>query len=211
MNVTVIIAVFNQRPDWLLEAVNSVHGVPLVIADDGSTSNQTFRVMDHFALMEDGPRVVCYAHRGMEPTLNAAIALATTDYVAILDSDDLRYRAALEQQVAFLDLTPEAVACHGRFDYIDADGKVIRENVLHPTPCHSSLVFRKSAWERVAGYPEGFTFGEGDSYFIERLAGVGDVVAVPIVCAARRVHPNSLSFPNQPRLQRILREHQGTK
>lgn len=209
MNVTVVCAVWNQRADWLLQAVNSVRDCPLILADDGSTNEPTHRVLRHYERMPGGPRVVFFEHRGMEPTLNAAIALAETPYVAILDSDDRRIAHALGEQVAHLEKTRKAVAVHGRFDYVDELGNVIRANVLHPTPCHSTLVFRKSAWEQVGGYPEGFEYGEGDSAFLEKLAEIGEVPAVHVVCAQRRVHPQSLSFPKQPRLQRILREHKN--
>lgn len=202
-----VCAVYNQRPDWLLEAINSVRDIPLILADDGSTDNGTKRVLGHFKAL--GIPVIECPHRGMEPTLNDAIAMADAEFVGILDSDDRRIAGSLEQQAAFLALTPEAVAVHGRFNYIDATGRVLRENMLHPTPCHSTLVFRKSAWAKVGGYPTGFTFGEGDSYFIERLRTIGDVSALPTLCADRRVHPDSLSFNNQPRLQRILREGQA--
>lgn len=210
MNVTVICAVWNQRRDWLLEAINSVSDAPLILADDGSTLNETRQVFEHYERLAtdaaESLRVLRLPHRGMEPTLNDAIAEAATDYVAILDSDDRRVRNSLEMQCAHLDQHPEVVAVHGRFNYIDQAGTVLIENTIHPTPCHSSLVFRKSAWSEVGGYPTGFTFGEGDSHFIAKLSTIGKVEALPILCAARRVHPKSLSFPNQPRLQRILRE-----
>lgn len=209
MNVTIVMAVFNQRSEWLLDAINSVdRSVPIILADDGSTHEFTRRVLRHFTDHGDKAniRVLWLQHRGMEPTLNDAIAKVETEYVAILDSDDRRIKGSLEEQCAALDASPETVAVHGRFNYIDESGKVIRENMIHPTPCHSSLVFRKSAWEAVGGYPVGFKYGEGDSGFLSRLQGVGVITALPILCADRRVHPESLSFPNQPRLQRILRE-----
>lgn len=210
MSATIVCSVWNQRADWLLEAINSVDA-PLLLGDDGSDKNETLNVLSHFELMSFGPTVRHYPHRGMEPTLNALIAEATTEYVSILDSDDRRIKGSLAQQCAFMDLTPETVACHGRFNYVDETGRVTHANMMHPTPCHSSLVFRKSAWEKVGGYPTGFEFGEGDSGFLARLAEVGAVMALPILCAERRVHPNSLSFPKQPRLQRIHREaNEGT-
>lgn len=209
MNCTVVMAVFDQRSDWLLEAINSVErNTPIILADDGSSAGGTLRILTHFEKFEEMAhiRVLRLPHRGMEPTLNDAIAAAETQYISILDTDDRRFPASLEQQCTFLDAAPDVVAVHGRFNYINADGEVIREYMIHPTPCHSSLVFRKSAWEKVGGYPTGFTFGEGDSHFIAKLEEVGRVMALPILCADRRVHPDSLSFPNQPRLQRIYRE-----
>lgn len=200
MNCTVVMAVYNAREDWFDEALASIEG-PYLLGDDGSNT-----VPRSFL---SSPYSIHFLHRGMEPTLNDLIARVETVYVSILDCDDRRLPGTLEQQCAFLDLTPEAVAVHGRFNYIDDTGKVIRENMIHPTPCHSSLVFRKSAWEKVGGYPTGFDFGEGDSYFIERLSKIGDIASLPILCVDRRVHPNSLSFPKQPRLQRILREAKG--
>lgn len=209
MNCTVVMAVYNSRADWLLESVNSVaRETDVILADDGSEAEQTRRLLRHF---EYHPKVsnvlVTYLpHRGMEPTLNDAIAMVQTDFVAILDSDDRRIRGSLVQQCALLEMWPDVAAVHGRFNYINETGDVILPNVIHPTPCHSSLVFRKSAWEAVGGYPTGFEFGEGDSHFIGRLAGIGKVEPVGILCAERRVHPDSLSFQKQPRLQRIYRE-----
>lgn len=205
MNCTIVMAIFNTPTDFLDAALRSVLGYgPLILGDDGSTHPV---IIGADILSRGDVRFRRFDHKGMEPTLNALIELVRTDYVSVLDSDDVRFPGTIAQQCAYLDANADVVAVHGRFDYINEAGDVIQGNVKPRSPCHSSLVFRRSAWQQVGGYPTGFTFGEGDSHFIERLTSVGTVVGLPILCAQRRVRPESLSFPNQPRLQRIYHEH----
>lgn len=211
MNCTVVMAVYNAPLEWLVEAVDSVaRETHIVIGNDGSYREDTLSLLRfYYAALREDITVATFPHRGMEPTLNDAIAMVDSDYVSILDSDDRRLRGSIEKQCALLDQWTDVVAVHGRFNYVNEAGDIIQPNMIHPTPCHSSLVFRKSAWEAVGGYPTGFTFGEGDSHFIAKLAAIGKVQATDILCADRRVHPDSLSFQNQPRLQRIYREAKG--
>src|SRR5687768_11556765 len=106
--VTVIIPSYN-RADLLGDAIASVlaqtyQEIEVIVADDGSTDH-TAEVVARF-----GARVTHLAlpHRGQPAApRNSALAVATGDYIAFLDSDDLYLPHKLALQVPILEANPQ--------------------------------------------------------------------------------------------------------
>lgn len=101
--ISVIIPFFNRIP-LLLEAIQSVltqsyKNIEVLLVDDGSTEDltplQTFR----------DPRLhyIHQEHQGVSAARNLGISLASGEYVAFLDSDDLFLPRKLEKQISFME------------------------------------------------------------------------------------------------------------
>ncbi|HEV2775219.1 MAG TPA: glycosyltransferase [Solirubrobacteraceae bacterium] len=98
-------------------------GLEVLVHDDAS-SDDTARVVAAFG----GPRVRYRRHPaplGVGVNRNTLLAGARGDYVAWLDSDDVRRPGTLARQVALLDAHPEVVLAHGGHGVIDADGRAL--------------------------------------------------------------------------------------
>lgn len=124
--VSVIMGVYNGER-YLKPALNSVLSqtftdFEFIIVDDASTdaSAQVIRTYDD-------PRIQFIQHslrRGLAATLNHALALATGDYIARMDADDVSLSTRFDQQIAFLQ-TQLDVGCVGvGYAIIDGNGNV---------------------------------------------------------------------------------------
>jgi glycosyl transferase family 2 len=91
-DVSLIMAVWNPRADWMLEAVRSALGqrgvgAELLIVDDGSEPPVAELLGD--LARDERLRILSVAHGGVARARNAGVAAARGRYVRLLDADDL--------------------------------------------------------------------------------------------------------------------------
>jgi len=116
--------VFNGER-YLAEAIDSVlaqtfNDFELLILDDGSTDGSRAIAK---ACPDPRIRLVCNdGNRGLIYSLNRGIALATGEYIARMDADDICLPERLEKQVALLDADPELAAVGTPVIFIDCAG-----------------------------------------------------------------------------------------
>lgn len=121
LKVSVIIPTYN-RSDYILEAIQSVidqkyDSAEIIVVDDGSTDDTKEKLV---SLIERG--VIRYVHqenRGRSAARNRGVSLATGDYLAFLDSDDLFEPDKLLKQVEFFTRHPEVGLVHGGYIKFD--------------------------------------------------------------------------------------------
>jgi len=113
--VSVVIATYNDAR-WLPETLESVLAqtyphVEIVVVDDGSTDDTRARIESYRSRV----RYVRRKHEGLAGARNAGVALATGDFVALLDADDLWLPEKLAKQVAVAERHPDSglIACDG--------------------------------------------------------------------------------------------------
>lgn len=118
--VSVVIPFYN-RVDWLCEAIESVlnqtyDNFEIIVVNDGSTEK-----MDDF-LYKYGDKIIYrYKENGGAATArNLALEIATGDYIAFLDSDDVWLPTKTEKQIAFME-NRGAMWSHTGFCYWNPD------------------------------------------------------------------------------------------
>jgi glycosyltransferase involved in cell wall biosynthesis len=118
--VSVLMPIHNNEI-YLREAVESILAqtyphFELIVIDDGSTDN-TFAIAQQIAQQDN--RIFLYKNEkkeGLPYTRNRLLALATGEYIANLDSDDVALPHRLSRQVEFLENNPDVDVC-GSFVY----------------------------------------------------------------------------------------------
>jgi glycosyltransferase involved in cell wall biosynthesis len=85
----------------------------LLILDDGSTDATSEIARRHAT--DPRVRVIRHANRGMSATRNAGLAMSRSEFVALLDADDVWHPRKLELQLAALAARPEADLCFTEF------------------------------------------------------------------------------------------------
>lgn len=102
---SIIIPTWNQRPEWLREAVKSAlaQTVPceVIVVDDGSDPELCpARVLSDEFLAEGTDRTIIETpHAGCFAALNAGIEVMSTDWFTWLSSDDTFHPAKVERQL----------------------------------------------------------------------------------------------------------------
>lgn len=120
--VSVIIPTYN-RSDYVFDAIQSVvyqkyEPIEILVIDDGSTDDTKEKLAP---FIEKGAiRYIYQENQGRSEARNQGISLATGDYLAFLDSDDLFEPDKLAKQVEFFTQHPEVGLVHGGYVKFDA-------------------------------------------------------------------------------------------
>lgn len=127
--VSVLVPVYNTDEKWLRRCIESVQAQvyprwELCLADDASPMPHVLRVIDEYARADKRIRVVRRPANGhISATSNSALALATGEYVALLDHDDELHPLALFEMVSALQSHRSWKLLYSDEDKIDLDGR----------------------------------------------------------------------------------------
>lgn len=192
--VSVCINAYNAKK-YILKTIESVinqtyKNLQIIVVDDCSTDS-TYDLIK--SVKDERIKVYKTPFNGhMSFACNEALKHAKGDYIAHLDADDLWVPEKIEKQVAFLEEHPEYGACFthikvnsdsaaredGRADYFE---KVFAfENMPHSKMyrffydnlnplCHSSVLMRKSAVEKVGSYDASTLYLQDFDYWMRLI------------------------------------------
>ena len=127
--ISVIMPVFNTAPQILEEAIQSVRDQAyerweLCVADDLSTVPEVRRILERHATADPRIKVRFRTSRGgISATSNTALEMATGEFVALLDHDDILPPHALYWVAEAIDRHPDAAILYSDEDKIDGDGR----------------------------------------------------------------------------------------
>lgn len=127
--ISVLMPVYNTPEKLLREAIESVRAQiyenwELCIADDCSTRPHVRSVLNKYANRDQRIKVVFRDKNGhISHASNSAMELATGEWVALLDHDDLLRPHALAEIVLEVDRHPDAELIYSDEDKIDAEGR----------------------------------------------------------------------------------------
>jgi glycosyltransferase involved in cell wall biosynthesis len=198
--VTVLMPVFNAGP-YLREAVDSILGqsfrdFELIAINDGSTDNSADILRSY-----QNPRLRFVENErnlGIIATLNRGLGMATGEYVARMDSDDVSLPERLAKQVAFMDAHPEVGVCGAWIRFIgDASPVTARYPEKHESIrcqllfsnalAHPTVIMRRALLERYSlRYRDEYRSAE-DYDLWRRCAGLFQLHNLPEVLLHYRV------------------------
>ena len=205
---------------YLREAVDSLLAqrfgdFELVVVDDGSTDSSPSILTSY---RDPRLRVIRLEHSGLVRVLNVGVAQAGAEWVARQDADDISHPLRLEKQWRAVRRVPNVVLSYTNVQMMEGirlgrvDGHFPRSRALLAMKLcwqnpftHSSVLFRKTAFETVRGYDPQDRHGEDYSLW-GRLLEVGDVASLAEPLLTYRVHPTSDSRKNPTLLQQYTTE-----
>ena len=218
-DVSVVMPVYNGMP-YLQAAVESILSqsdvsFELVVVDDGSI-DETKR---YLSSIEDPRLRILHneQNRGLVYSLNRGVTDARADVIARLDADDRATPGRLRRQFALLQSNPRAVLVGGGFRIVDLRSGVFLRHVVPPTQHaairvmlhfinplhHSTVMFRRSAWEAAGRYMASNYPAEDYDLWI-RLSEIGAVLAVHEDVAIVGYRPTGISVQNLARQSAML-------
>ena len=173
----------------------------LCLADDRSTKPDVKSILEEYAERDDRIKVVYRSENGhICRTSNSALELATGEYIALLDHDDLLPPHALAKVVQLLNEHPEA-------DFIYSDEDKVDEQNVHKDPffkpdwcpdsflsrmytCHLG-VYRRSLVEEVGNFRVGFEGSQDYDLVLRITEQTAEIHHIPDVLYHWRIHSQS--------------------
>lgn len=200
--------VFNGE-SHLRESIDSILSQTLtnfkfIVVDDGSTDG-TATILRSY----NDPRLTIVRHetnRGIVAALNAGVRIARSDLIARQDADDVSLAQRLERQVAYMSRHPEVDLLAAHFIKINETGTEWgKSGSLLTTDLelkwallfgnqftHSSVIFRRQAYERGLRYRELDVHAE-DYGLWSRISRFGSMSVLPELLIKYRYSSNSIT------------------
>ena len=136
--VTVVIASYNAGrflPETLDSVLAQTHArCEIIVVDDGSTDDTISRIKPY----DDRVQFIRREHRGLAAARNAGLQIASGDYIALLDADDLWLPDKLAKQLDVASRSPTSgmIVCDGEeFGY-----PVSRPYLVSGAPAHAMRI-----------------------------------------------------------------------
>ena len=205
--VSCIVPVHNGAA-FIADAIRSILGqqgaeLELVVVDDGSTDGS-----GDIAAAFPGVTVTRQPQGGVAAARNRGLALATGEFIAFLDADDLWLPGKLAAQLAAIARDPRAdyVVSNVRHVKTAPDGRLPADNGASTGEERLGILMqcmlaRRSAFERVGPLDTRTTTRADQDWFL-RAAEVGlRQVVVDEVLTIRRIHGGNISLRNSRSVQ----------
>jgi glycosyltransferase involved in cell wall biosynthesis len=206
--ISILMPVYNPNLDWLAEAIQSVVDQiyphwELCIVDDASTKDGVRDVLDRFSKLDPRIKVHSSCENGhISKASNIGLSMATGDWVALLDHDDVLSLHALFWAVDAINAQPTAAMLYSdeakigrgdiRYDaYFKPDWNVdlfLSQNMVNHLGVYKTSIMRDIGGFRV-GY-EGAQDYDLALRYIEKISQ-DQIVHIPRVLYFWRAHNDS--------------------
>jgi glycosyltransferase involved in cell wall biosynthesis len=206
INITVLMPAYNCSR-YITSAVKSIlnqtyREFEFIIIDDGSTDDTEEKI----SALKDS-RIVYKKtdNKGTAAALNYGISIASGNWIARIDADDLNIPARLEKQVSFLSSNPDIDIISSWSVYFKDPHKILfflKDPVEHEeiyeylnlhNPVNSSSVIYKKSVIKKAKYNEQFTTNEDFELFF-RIRDEVKFHNIPEFLTFNRVRPDSKTY-----------------
>lgn len=213
--ISIIMPTYNTPEEYLRSAIASVLDQvypywELCIADDKSTLPHVRQILEEYSQQEKRIKV-CYRKTNGHISLasNSAMELATGEYIALLDHDDLITPHALYEVVKLLNQHPEADYIYTDEDKIDEKGK-LREPYFKPDWCPDSFlarmytchfsIFRTEIIKEIGGFREGFEGSQDYDLVLRFTEKAKYIYHIPNILYHWRIHSQSTAGDSEAKM-----------
>ncbi|MBD2094889.1 glycosyltransferase [Trichocoleus sp. FACHB-591] len=204
--ISVLMPVFNTPETFLREAIASVIDQiypywELCIADDASTQPHVKEILAEYAAQDPRIKVVFRSENGhISHSSNSALEIATGEFVALLDHDDLLTPDALYEVALLLNQHPKADMIYSDENKLNEQGQLI-EPAFKPDWCPDSFlsrmytchlgVYRRSLLNQIGGFRVGYEGSQDYDLVLRFTEKTNQVFHIPKVLYCWRIHPES--------------------
>lgn len=206
--ISVLLPVYNAEK-FLAETLDSilrqtyVH-FEILAVNDGSTDG-SLAILKTYAKRDSRIIVVDKKNEGIVKTLNLAAEMASGEFLARMDADDVSLPRRFELQLEAFRDHKKAVLVAGGFDVMDDDGEFLYHEAV-PTKdsdlrlamytrnpiAHGSVMFKNEVFKDLGGYSG--DCGPTEDYELwSRMIKKGDFVALPGTVFRWRVNPGGIT------------------
>jgi len=206
--VSIIMPVFNAPFDFFVEAINSVRqqhspNWELCVADDASTDKASLDWLKTLMKQESRIKLLERNENGhISACSNAALTLASTDWVALMDQDDRLSPFAVTEVLSAIERFPQAKVIYSDEDKIDERG--VRSNPYFKPAFNLELlraqnmvshfgVYSRALVDAVGGFRIGMEGSQDHDLVLRCVERVAEdqIIHIPKVLYHWRIHQQS--------------------
>jgi len=211
--ISLVTPVFNPPPDVLEETIRSVMAQTyphweLCLADGQSSDQRIQEILTDYARQDPRIKVKLLPQNlGIVANSNEALALATGDFIGLLDHDDLLAPFALFEVAKFLNERPDADMVYSDEDKIDETGRRYEpffKPQWSPDLLNSFMytghftVYRRELLMRLGGIPSGCDFSQDYDLALRITEATKAIGHIPKVLYHWRSIPGSAAAGDKP-------------
>ena len=205
--VTAVMTCYNDKEyvGLALDSLLKQSRVPdsILVLDDCSTDGSFELVQEYARTYKQIEVHQNQVNQGTVATRNKLLELVPphTDFVVILDSDDISLPQRIEIELDYLEQNPDKAGCTGAMEIIDTRGVVIGEkvhsisgNISRYALCwnpfvQSAMMLRWSDWQEVGEYDSSLKRGEDHEMWLRMLSRGMELGVLTDIVVQYRVHP----------------------
>lgn len=207
--ISVLMAVYNCDK-YLREAIDSIlnqtwNDFEFIIVDDGSTDN-SLQILRGYS--DPRIKVITYEeNRGVAHARNVGLGQCSSEYVAVIDADDIALPDRLKLEYEYLSEHSEIDGVYAKCQYLGMDGKLQEMEypkayfnykylkavmIFENTISNTTVMFRRKIVEKYhLKYDETCKIGEDYRFWIEYLR-YGKIVGIDKVLCYYRIRYHGL-------------------
>ena len=184
MKISIITISFNAKStiEKTLQSVanQSYKNIEHIIVD-GCSKDNTLEICNSFSHVS---KIISEPDNGVYDAFNKGLKLATGDIIGFLNADDVFFNENSVQEIVNPFSNNETDIVYGNLDYVNEEGKVIRNWISKPyekglikkawMPAHPTFYCKKEVYDRFGGYNDSFIIG-GDFELCLRFLEVNKV------------------------------------
>lgn len=186
--ISILIPVYNVDEKWLTNAIESVQNQTytnweICIADDASTNKATIQCLQKLEKSSSKIKIIYRKENGhISEATNSALALASGEFIALMDNDDELAPNALYEIAKAINMNPELNLIYSDEDKIDEKGKRFDPHfkpnwspdlLLNQNYISHLGVYRTSISKNIHGFRKGFEGAQDHDFvlrFVEKIS-----------------------------------------
>lgn len=213
--ISIVMPTYNPEIGWIRPAVESVidqsyENWELCIADDASTAPHVAEILAGYAAATSRIKVVVRSENGgIAAASTSALALATGDFVALLDHDDVLRPHALHRVVEAIVAASDTDIVYSDEDLLLTDGTVGRpffkpdyspDFLLSVNYMCHFLAIRRSVVDAAGGFRTGFDGAQDHDLLLRATEKAHSVVHIPDILYSWRRVPGSVAMASEAKM-----------
>ena len=214
--VSVLMTVYNGQ-SYIGDAIKSLINQSfkkwkLIIVDDASTDNS----LNEIKKFKDS-RVKIYKLKkrvGRMKAFNYGLRYCKSDFIAVLDADDISHKRRFEKQINFFKKNSNASVIGTWFNHIDSKGKIFakmkpttkvneirKKLIISNIIAHSTIMFRRSILKKIKGYSK-LKYAIDYGFILKVLKKRLNIMVIPEFLCSCRFHNKRISA--NPKFQKMI-------
>lgn len=205
--ISIIVPVYNVEESILRKCINSVlnqyyENWELCIADDNSSLPHIKRTLEYYETIDKRIKVTYRKENGhISECSNSALELATGDFTALLDNDDMLQPFALYEVVKVINEFPDVDLIYSNEDKLLNDQRIYpffkkswnRELLLYVNYISHLAVYRTVKLKKIGGFRTGFEGAQDWDLALRFTEKTSKVIHIPKILYHWRMIETSTS------------------